>query len=407
MPPPVVLGYYRFTDIFFEWHKALPEIEDVSPLKAMIAYDALVHPEHPLRKHRTDGIELFVARLLFSSAQVEYIRYWLHAVGLTKKLIPIPSSEYMIKLSDLRSCSPAVYSNAAAFKKAFKQLDKANKRLKGSQPRLTARRLGFERIRAFWGEKSGTWLAIDFEAWEMDHSMITEFGWSLLRWEDGKEVRDRGHLIIQERRQYYNHNYIQGNRDRYNFGDSENVDKRTFRERIHKLMTDHLTKGPLYLVFHDPSQDVKYLHSKDIDAPLSGLSFVLPETTPKEGLYVVDTAEMFAGLEGESGGNTRGLERMARLLGSYVENEHNAGNDAHYTLEALESMASGDPIDAQREKRWPERLSATQPKVVFKPTDEDSDLTDGDDVNAIDVRPTDDPYMQLDDDDDANLWGKF
>ena len=54
---PVIFGYYRFTDIFFEWwglldtqlemkslivcrHKTSPNPEDISPLKASISYDA-------------------------------------------------------------------------------------------------------------------------------------------------------------------------------------------------------------------------------------------------------------------------------------------------------------------------------------------------------------------------------
>ena len=38
----------------------LPNPEDIGPLKALIAYDALVHPDHPLRKKGIDGIELFI-----------------------------------------------------------------------------------------------------------------------------------------------------------------------------------------------------------------------------------------------------------------------------------------------------------------------------------------------------------
>ena len=56
---------------------------------------------------------------------------------------------------------------------------------------------------------------------------------------------------------------------------------------------------------------------------------------PNDGIFIVDTAEMFAGLEGESGVNTRGLERTARLLGIEVEYDHNAGNDAHVSYSLL------------------------------------------------------------------------
>ena len=43
--------------------------------------------------------------------------------------------------------------------------------------------------------------------------MVTEFGWSLVTWENGQEVRDKAHLIIEERKKYYKHKYVRGNRD--------------------------------------------------------------------------------------------------------------------------------------------------------------------------------------------------
>lgn len=285
--PEAVTGYYRFTDIFFEWrvpfptttasphtdrtsrchfylcrHKALPTQEDVSPLKALLAYQALVHPDHPLRHEGSSGLELHLGtlrfvlitdfsqadwlptgtfesgemRLLVSSAQIEYIRYWLHAMQLTKEPIPIPSSDYLIRSSDLMNCSPSVYNDPAVLKKAIKvssrrkrqrarrgarltnrqTIDKNNKRLKGAPSLLTNRRNNFEKIRTIWAAKVGTWLAIDFEAWDRDHSIITEYGWSLVRWEgagdDKREVTEDGHLIVREYRGFHQ-TYVQENRD--------------------------------------------------------------------------------------------------------------------------------------------------------------------------------------------------
>ena len=60
------------------------------------------------------------ARLLFSSKQIEYLRYWLHAMGLTKELIPIPGGDYLIQPSDMSTCAPDVYKDAAKLKKAVK-----------------------------------------------------------------------------------------------------------------------------------------------------------------------------------------------------------------------------------------------------------------------------------------------
>ena len=63
----------------------------------------------------------------------------------------------------------------------------------------------FERVRSLWSEQRGVWCAVDFEAWDMDHRVITEFGWSTLRWVDGEPVEDMGHLIVAKHRLYTNH----------------------------------------------------------------------------------------------------------------------------------------------------------------------------------------------------------
>lgn len=54
-------------------------------------------------------------------------------------------------------------------------------------------------MRRYWASKKGTWLSIDFEAYEYEHDRLTEYGWSMVRWEkDGEEVANEGHLIVKE-----------------------------------------------------------------------------------------------------------------------------------------------------------------------------------------------------------------
>jgi hypothetical protein len=112
-------------------------------LKAVLAHDALVHPDNPLRKPGVDGIELYMgelttlfilhsltsvkgtmhtghSRLLFSSAQVDYVRYWLHAMKLTSSTIPMPYSDCMLVDSDLRNVSPVVYKTGGDLRKSIK-----------------------------------------------------------------------------------------------------------------------------------------------------------------------------------------------------------------------------------------------------------------------------------------------
>jgi hypothetical protein len=58
-------------------------------VKALVNSNALIHPDHPLRLPHNTGVELYIglfpdkkARLMFSYRQIEYLRYYIQAVGL-------------------------------------------------------------------------------------------------------------------------------------------------------------------------------------------------------------------------------------------------------------------------------------------------------------------------------------
>lgn len=399
MPEEIVHGFYRYTDIWFEWHKVLPNPEDAGVLKAILSHDALVHPDHPLRKEGKDGIDLTMGilpngenRLLFTSAQVEYVRYWLHATGLTKELIPLPYSACMLSSAQLQSHNPSLYKDPFHLRNEIKRIQKFNKQLKGADNSLKARRLKFERVRSLWAEKTGVWCAIDFEAWDKDHTALTEVGWSFVRWVDGEPQEEYVHLRVEEHRDLRNI-YVPSNPDHYNFGESEIVKKKEFKRRIHSLITSIASPGPLFLVFHDASQDLKYLG--ELSAPINSPSPILPEScaaSAKSGtpeIFTVDTAELFAALEGNGGAQKRSLEQMCRHLQVKTEYLHNAGNDARYTHLALEAMASGDQLDVQREQRWPNHTAVGRgPRVQFSKLEEDSDASDWDEDDDEDDDPS-------------------
>lgn len=164
--------------------------------------------------------------MLFSSAQVDYLRYWLHAMKLTENVVPLPYSDCLLTESDLKSVSTVTYPDGGSLRSALKVcqlkyrdlmktytpckqvIDKNNKRLKGSNPLVQHRRHIFERVRSFWGAKKGAWCALDFEAWERDHTVLTEFGYSFVKWKDGVKIENKGHLIVEEARKYTNSQYV-------------------------------------------------------------------------------------------------------------------------------------------------------------------------------------------------------
>jgi len=301
---------------------------------------------------------------------------------LTKNLVPLPYSDCLLRDQDLRGVSPQTFKTGGDLKFALKKLDKINKRLhKSNDPPLTFRRSCFENSRSLWQGKVGFWCAVDFESWERDHTLITEFGWSMVHWEGGNEVVEEGHLIVAEYKTYTNSVFVKGNRENYKWGQSEIVTKKQFKEKIQNLLTRLRQNSHGFLVFHDSSQDIKDLKSLQVD--LSGLSYTLPSgPSPDNGLFVVDTAELFGGLLGESN-RIYGLEQMCNQLQIPTSFLHNAGNDAHYTLEALKAMASGNSIDLQRQDRWPTQNQAGA--VTLKaPEEEDSDASDEEGImNAL------------------------
>ncbi|KIY74035.1 hypothetical protein CYLTODRAFT_364306 [Cylindrobasidium torrendii FP15055 ss-10] len=380
-------GYYRYTDIWFEWPNALKrdgKQEECDAVKSFFAHDNLLHPDNPLHPNVPE-IEMYMgilqnneSRLLFTSRQVDYARYWLHNMGRTKEPIPLPWSNCLLLREDLKVISPITYKDGKTLKDAVKKIDKNNKRLmKGGSDNLDleARRIAFEKARTLWSAKQGVFLAIDFEAWEYEHTLITELGVSAVHWDnEGKEIYEDSHWMLGPGL-YQNGKYVKDNRLGYSFGESVTVRRNDFAGIISNVLNKYEQYGTVFLVFHDHSQDIKYL--RQLDAPIKQLEVILPDTTPATGLYVLDTSELFAGLEGD-GHNKRSLETVCHLLGIPTRGLHNAGNDAHYTLQALKAMASGAQLDEQREERWPNHTH-TRAGVRVEFTEEEEEIYSDDD----------------------------
>jgi hypothetical protein len=140
----------------------------------------------------------------------------------------------------------------------------------------------------------------------------------------------------------------------------------TFKTRLQALVDSATKNGPLFLVCHDAHADLKYVSSYLLDSSplpsayryfsqleispdISAVPRHLPELVGTEGIYMIDTADLFAALQGDAG-NKRALERVAKMLGiKNVERMHNAGNDAHVSLlgfsSILRNLVISDVID--------------------------------------------------------------
>ena len=107
--------------------KTITDPAEQSALKAFLSPDCLTSPQNPLYDHAKGGFELLLGtrqngegRLLYSSKQIEYIRYWLHTMALTKKPISLPHSSYLITSNDFAVISPQLYQTPKELKDAQK-----------------------------------------------------------------------------------------------------------------------------------------------------------------------------------------------------------------------------------------------------------------------------------------------
>ena len=56
---PIIHGYYRYTDIQFEWGKVLDDQEDFQRLKAFLSMHAMANPEHPFWEGKDKGAVMY------------------------------------------------------------------------------------------------------------------------------------------------------------------------------------------------------------------------------------------------------------------------------------------------------------------------------------------------------------
>ena len=80
----------------------------------------------------------------------------------------------------------------------------SKKATRGSKETLLGTHLlNVDRARSFWLAKRGGRLAIDFEAWGRDHTVLLEFGYSSVQWCDVQKAEEKCHLIVEEHEKYF------------------------------------------------------------------------------------------------------------------------------------------------------------------------------------------------------------
>ncbi|KAF9119557.1 hypothetical protein BGW39_000225 [Mortierella sp. 14UC] len=169
-------------------------------------------------------------------------------------------------------------------------------------------------------QDGGMWfISVDIESHEYNHDRILEIGWSI--WDSGVHKFMDKHYAISDYRHLKNGKFVADRRDRFMFGETvwENLQGSiaAFQQDLEKAARRN-ENGQFVLIAHDMTSDMKYLSQMGVTFP--------------EGMIQFDTLEMNAARVGDSNCKM-GLGKLLDEVD--IENYclHNAGNDAHYTLE--------------------------------------------------------------------------
>ncbi|GAA5902875.1 hypothetical protein JCM5296_006320 [Sporobolomyces johnsonii] len=224
---------------------------------------------------------------------------------------------------------------------------------------LATVRLAYETARR---EGGATFLALDVEFWEFDQNFLLEFGWTILEYSkdaEGKveERRTNQHVVIKENEHRRNHQFAPDARDHFDFGRTLTLPLPTLKSLLHALLASLSSTSPVFLIFHDPNMDLRALAKLGFDVRREfecDLTRVPQREAGQGGVWVVDTQRLFEGWMERRG--RVGLEKACKELEVPTKRLHNAGNDAHYTLDLFERLmdrARRPALDSEL-SRWME-----------------------------------------------------
>lgn len=159
-------------------------------------------------------------------------------------------------------------------------------------------------------------LAVDVEAYEYDHSVLLEVGISALTLTQTHTI----HLIIGDNHDFRNGRFVPDRKQDFAFGQSMVVSLSQLPDTIYDFVRDtNIMEQEVVLVGHSVHNDQKWLRD-------AGIVFDIKKE--------VDIAEVEKTLTGDY--QPRKLSALGEKYGVVEEGWdgwHNAGNDAHLTLQ--------------------------------------------------------------------------
>ncbi|KAI9736672.1 MAG: hypothetical protein M1834_000876 [Cirrosporium novae-zelandiae] len=207
--------------------------------------------------------------------------------------------------------------------------------------------IDLEKVAAFPFENSVLIISLDIEANERNHKQVTEVGLSMLDTnllhatppgENGKnwiELIEAHHVRTDEYKHIVNHEFVGGNPNGFEFGESEFISIRN----IPKLLSSLFSQGRnVVMVGHGIHGDFNMLRAIGFDITNHSNHIV----------QILDTVTLYNAWK-KIYGQIMSLAGIMQVFDFPAWNLHNAGNDAYYTLEVMIAMTVCARMDQAKE----------------------------------------------------------
>ncbi|KAI8393669.1 uncharacterized protein BYT42DRAFT_488932 [Radiomyces spectabilis] len=184
--------------------------------------------------------------------------------------------------------------------------------------------------------KQHVFISIDIEAYEIDHSILLEIGWSMYDSKNDKYLDQ--HYLNNAYRHLNNGKYVDDMKLRFMFGTSVWCN---FKQALAELRKDLdwavARDGGFVLVGHGLDSDLKYLRKQNFMWPGRPGQPDTMDVSQSAVVTILNTDTIF-GATIRDMHNPPSLGRTLTLLNIDTWCLHNAGNDAHYTLVLLMAL---------------------------------------------------------------------
>ncbi|KAI8338063.1 hypothetical protein BC941DRAFT_32170 [Chlamydoabsidia padenii] len=248
--------------------------------------------------------------------------------------LQLPSDDYDLYSSEIN------IKDRNHYQKLTRQVTQANKR----ERKLMDAQQDWRQAQQLLRSHSHVFVSLDIEAYEADHSILLEIGWTLY---DGREnhYQDQ-HYMMEPYRHLRNGKYVDDQRMNFDYGTSVWCTLGQALNELHKdLAWATRRDGGFVLVGHGLNSDLIYLKQCKFEWP------VLDGTRSKDGLFgladqgvvdvhasalrtIVNTDTLYGAWINDLH-NPPSLGRCLTLMDIEHWHLHNAGNDAHYTMELM------------------------------------------------------------------------